>query len=44
MRNNTFEENGSHGFGVVYIYSMPNVSITNDNVFLRNTDAIDLND
>ena len=43
MLNNTFEENGSHGNGVVHIDKMPNVEIEDNNVFLSNTDAVDLN-
>ena len=43
MSNNTFEENGSHGTGVVYIERMPNVDILDDNVFSSNTDSIDAN-
>ena len=40
--NNTFEENGSHNQGVLYIYRMTNVNILNDNVFKGNTDELDL--
>ena len=43
MRSNTFEENGSHGDGVVYIDGMPNVEILDDNVFSSNSDAVDFN-
>ena len=43
MLNNTFEENGSHSYGVVDIHRMPNVDILDDNVFSSNTDALDFN-
>ena len=43
MLNNTFEENGSHGDGVVYIYGIPNVDILDDNIFSSNTDKIEFN-
>ena len=43
MSNNTFENNGSHGNGVVYIDGMPNVDILDDNVFLSNSDAVTFN-
>ena len=42
MRNNTFENNGSHGFGVVYIGRMPNLEILDDNIFSYNSDKVDL--
>ena len=43
MRNNKFEENGSHGDGVVYISGIPNVDILDDNIFSSNTDKIEFN-
>ena len=43
MRNNTFEDNGSHSRGVLYIVRMPNVEITDDNIFSNNMDEYDLN-
>ena len=41
MRNNTFEENGSHGYGVIDIEEMPNVEISENNRFSSNTDSHD---
>ena len=41
IQKNTFENNGSHGVGVVFIEGMPNVEILDDNVFSSNTDAVD---
>ena len=43
MLNNSFEDNGSHGTGVVAIEAMPNVEISGDNVFSSNTDSVDFN-
>ena len=43
MRNNTFEDNGSHGYGVIDIIQMPNVEISENNVFTGNTDQYDFN-
>ena len=38
LRNNTFSENGNHFQGVLNIYKMPNVEISEDNIFIANTD------
>ena len=43
LHDNTFDENGSHGNGVIYIDTIPNVDISDDNVFSSNTDEVDLN-
>ena len=43
MLNNTFDNNGSHGKGVVHILYMPNVDILDGNVFSSNTDKIEFN-
>ena len=43
IHNNTFHENGSHGYGVLNILGMPNVEISNENLFLSNSDAFYFN-
>ena len=43
LHHNTLEENGSHGNGVLYIATMPNVDISDNNVISSNTDEVDLN-
>ena len=41
--NNTFEDNGAHSTGVLFIEQMPNVEILHDNIFSFNTDEVDFN-
>ena len=38
MYNNKFEENAAHSQGVLAIFRLQNVEISNDNVFASNSD------
>ena len=42
ITGNSFKNNGSHGKGVLVIENMPNVSITDGNIFESNSDLFEL--